>query len=98
MAENPEGAPTPTSGQPRPLTEENQRALQLVQSLVNDTVRAAVADATRELREVVDQRLATQAAPASTKSNGTFPVGSGGVARMPSGGLLPPTLLCQAFQ
>ena len=66
----------------------NQRALQLVQSLVKDTVRAAVANTTRELREVVDQHLATQAAPA----NGTFPVGSGGgIASMPSGGLLPPT-------
>ena len=91
MAENPEGAPTPTAAQQRPLTEENQRALQLVQTLVKDTVRAAVADATRDLREMVDQRLATQTAPTSTTPNGTFPVGSGGVASMPSGGLLPPT-------
>ena len=91
MAENPEGAPTPTAAQQRPLTEENQRALQRVQTLVKDTVRAAVADATRDLREMVDQRLATQAAPTSTTPNGTFPVGSRGVASMPSGGLLPPT-------
>ena len=97
MAENPEGATIPTAGQQRPLTEENQRALQLVhvQALVKDTVRAAVADMTHNLREMVDQHLATQAAPASTTPNGTFPVGSGGggggVASMPSGGLLPPT-------
>ena len=93
MAENPEEAPTSMSGPPQPLTEENQRALQLVQSLVKDTMRVMVSDATRELREVVDQHLVIQVAPASTTSNGMLPVCSrGGVASLPSGGLLPPTI------
>ena len=61
------------------LTEENRRALHLVQALVSDTLRSAISSATQEILQVVDQRFAAQAATTNNPaSDGALTVCSGG--------------------
>ena len=91
MADNSEGNPALERPE-ESLTEENRRALHLVQALVSDTLRSAISSATQEILQVVDQRFAAQAATTNNPaSDGALTVCSGGVASMPNTGQLPLT-------
>ena len=89
IADNSEGNPAPEHPE-ESLTEENRRALHLVQALVSDTLRLAISSATQEILQVVDQGLAAQAATTNNPaSDGALTIcsGGGGVASMPNGQL-----------
>ena len=75
---------------------QNQVALRLVQSMVTESVKSAVAGLGQELLAAVDQRISAHQGPSRPSSihsppeNGALtPVSSGESIRLPSGGQLP---------
>lgn len=87
MAEN--TADTPNSGE-ESAEDQNQAAVRVVQAMIVESVKSAVAGATQEILKVVEEKLSAQSpAATTTTATGALPV-SGGASSLPSGGQIPP--------
>lgn len=88
MENNPEDAPSQECS-----ADQGMAAVQVVQALVAESVKTAMSGITQELLEAVDRRIAAHADAAATSTAHRTSGESGrGVASLPSGGQLPPTV------